>query len=414
MTDHRNKTASEPEQADARERPLQLIYPFLGFLLAMPALSIDIYLPAMPTMTGLLNAPLGSVEWTVSGFLLGFVFGQFIWGGISDRYGRKRPLVVGLVLFAIGSAACASANNIWFIIGARVLQAVGASSAVVIGRAIVRDLFDGDRVAVVMSMLMAIVTVGPIFAPLLGSQILHLFGWRANFWVLLIYAFAMLVALYFFEESLPHTRRRKHSLMTAVKGLGTAFGGLKIALYTVTGGFFYLGLFAYISGTPNVYIGYFKLPDQYFGVLFAIGGIGILLSNFVNARYVPRVGLDRMMLAGAGCATLSGIVVALAAATGVGGLTLLASAIFCFVSSSGLIVGNSISGALNYDKERAGAISASMGAVQFAFGGVSSFALGVFADGTPLALGLTICASGICCLICAFLLQDGRVTAGTT
>ncbi|MDB6034127.1 MAG: drug transporter protein, partial [Verrucomicrobiales bacterium] len=156
----------------------------LSALMGFASISTDLYLPAMPTMGRALRAGTGTVEWTISGYLIGFSLGQLLWGPIGDRLGRRLPVALGLILFVIGSAGCALADSAWGMIGWRVLQAVGACAGVVLARAMVRDLYEGDRAAQMLSTLMAVMAIAPLLGPIVGGQILALAGWRAIFWTL--------------------------------------------------------------------------------------------------------------------------------------------------------------------------------------------------------------------------------------
>lgn len=169
-------------QASAsRDNTVQHGWRVLGILSALmgfPSISTDLYLPAMPSMGAALGASPGAMAWTVSGYLIGFSLGQLVWGPIGDRYGRRVPVALGLVLFVLGSAGCAMAGSVGALIGWRVLQALGACASVVLARAMVRDLYHGDRAAQMMSTLMTVMAIAPLFGPLLGGEIMALSGWR--------------------------------------------------------------------------------------------------------------------------------------------------------------------------------------------------------------------------------------------
>ncbi|MGO4263890.1 MFS transporter, partial [Lysobacter sp. TAB13] len=179
----------------------------LSVLMGFASISTDLYLPAMPEMASALRADSGLIELTVSGFLIGFSLGQLFWGPISDRYGRRRPVAIGLVLFVIGSAGCAFAGSAEAMIGWRIVQAVGACAGVVLGRAMVRDLYDGARTAQMLSTLMTVMAIAPLLGPLLGGQILTLAGWRAIFLVLVALGLAALAAVLMLPETLPPEQR---------------------------------------------------------------------------------------------------------------------------------------------------------------------------------------------------------------
>ena len=192
----------------------------LSALMGFASISTDLYLPAMPAMGRSLGADAGTVAWTVSGYLIGFSLGQLLWGPISDRHGRRLPVAIGLVLFVIGSAGCALAGNVWAMIGWRVVQAVGACAGVVLARAMVRDLFEGDRAAQMLSTLMIVMAIAPLLGPIVGGQILALAGWRAIFWTLVGVGLATLAALFTLPETLPAQRRSREPLARALARYG--------------------------------------------------------------------------------------------------------------------------------------------------------------------------------------------------
>ena len=180
----------------------------LSVLLGFASISTDLYLPALPIMGTVLGASQGTLEMTISGYLLGFSLGQLFWGPISDRFGRRLPLLIGLTIFVAASAGCATASDAAQLVGFRVLQAVGASAGVVLARAMVRDLYDRDRSARVLSTLMTIMAVAPLLGPSVGGQILALSSWRAIFWTLVVIGLATFLAVTTLGESHPQEQRQ--------------------------------------------------------------------------------------------------------------------------------------------------------------------------------------------------------------
>ena len=175
----------------------------LSALMGFASISTDVCLPAIPAMGAAFGAGTGAGEFTVLGYLIGFSLGQLVWGPIGDRYGRRMPVALGLVMFGIGSAGCAMAGGITTMIGWRIAQALGACASVVLAQAMVRDLYQGDRAAQMMSMLMTVMAIGPLVGPLVGGQILGVAGWRAIFLMLVIVGIATLGALFTLNETLP-------------------------------------------------------------------------------------------------------------------------------------------------------------------------------------------------------------------
>lgn len=367
----------------------------LSLLMGFASISTDLYLPAMPLMSSSLHASEGLVELTISGYLIGFSFGQLLWGPISDRYGRRSSVAIGLVLFVIGSAGCALSGSALAMIGWRVVQALGACASVALSRAMVRDLYEGVRAAQMLSILITVMAIAPLVGPLLGGQIVAFAGWRTIFWALVSIGIVTLAALFTIPETLPAARRNQEPLGRAMARYGDLLGDRRILGYAGTGGFFYAGMFAYIAGTPFAYITYYHVPEQLYGLLFGLGIIGIMGSNLLNSSLVTRFGYDRMLLAGTIIAACSAIMVGLFARTGWGGLWGLVVPLFVFVTATGFIVANSITGALNNFPERAGTVSALIGAIQYGSGIVGSGLVGIFANGTPWPMGCVIAVCGI-------------------
>lgn len=401
--------AALPEAAPVAGRLRVLL--ILSVLMGFASISTDLYLPALPAMAASLGSNAGVMEWTISGYLIGFCAGQLVWGPLSDRHGRRLPIALGLVLFVLGSAGCALSGSAAAIIGWRIVQAVGASAGVVLSRAMVRDLYEGSRAAEMLSTLMTVMAVAPLLGPIVGRQILALAGWRAIFWVLVAIGLATLAALATLPETLPAARRKGPPLHRALAGYAALIREPRLIAYIGAGGFFYGAMFAYIAGSPFAYITYHHVPERLYGLLFGVGILGIMAANLANARLVARFGGDALLRWGSGAAAIAGLLVAFAAATGWGGLGGLALALFLFITATGFIVANSIAGALAGFPERAGSVSALVGALQYGSGIVGSGLVGLLADGTPWPMGLVIALGGLGSFGSACLLTRVRAAA---
>lgn len=384
----------------------------LSTLLGFASISTDLYLPALPAMAAALRADPGTVELTIAGYLAGFGTGQLLWGPVGDRYGRRGPVAAGLVLFVIGSAGCAVSASVWQMIGWRLVQAAGACSGVVLARAMVRDLYPRDRAAQMLSTLMTVMAVAPLMGPVIGGQILVLAGWRAIFWTLVGIGLATLLALFTLPETLPPEARNAEPLGRASARYGELVRHRAMLGYAGATGFFYAGTFAYVAGTPFAYIAVHHVPPQLYGALFALGIVGIMAANLVNARLVVRLGSDRLLRVGTAVAAVAGVASAMTAWTGWGGLAGLVGPLFVFVSATGFIVANSVVGAFALAPQRAGAVSALVGAIQYGSGMAGSALVGAFADGTPAPMGWVIALGGIGSAACAWLLLPAPAAAG--
>ncbi|MBV1702692.1 MAG: multidrug effflux MFS transporter [Hyphomicrobiales bacterium] len=395
---------AEAELAPVARQPWRVLG-ILSALMGFASISTDLYLPAMPAMGKSFGASDGRIELTVSGFLIGFSLGQLLWGPISDRHGRRAPVALGLVLFIIGSAGCAVSGSAEAMILWRIVQAVGACAGVVLGRAMVRDLYTGAKAAQMLSTLMTVMAIAPLVGPIVGGQILAIAGWRAIFWVLVGVGLATLAALLTLPETLPPARRNHEPMVDAFVRYFSLLRNPRLLGYAGAGGFFYGGMYAYIAGSPLAFITYHHVAPALYGWLFAVGILGIMLANIVNARLVMRLGSDRLMAWGTALAAVSGIAIAITARTDLGGLGGLLLPLFLSVSSTGFIVANSIAGAMSGFPERAGAVSALIGAAHYGSGILGSALVGIFADGTPLPMGWVIAVCGVGSFVCAMLVR---------
>jgi len=373
----------------------------LSALMAFASISTDLYLPAMPDMGKSLHTNDGQIELTISGFLIGFSLGQLVWGVVSDRYGRRLPIALGLMLFVIGSAGCALSQTAETMIFWRVVQAVGACANVVLARAMVRDLYSGHRAASMMSTLITVMAVAPLIGPSVGGQILVWSSWRTIFWTLVVVGILTLISLVWLPETLPAERRNREPLLKSFSRYGTLLRDKRVMGYAGAGGCFYGAMYAYIAGTPFAYITYYHVPAHWYGLLFGLGIAGIMATNMINARIVARFGSDFLMCCGSVVAAIAGCLLLVDGVSGFGGLWGLVIPLFVMISATGFIVANAISGALHVFPERAGSLSAFIGATQYGTGMLGSGLVGVFANGTPLPMTMVIAALGVGCAACA-------------
>jgi len=400
----KHEVGADGEILDSKPSGLWLMI-VLGTLLAFASISTDLYLPAMPSMSAALGTTQGSLQYTVSGYLIGFSIGQLFWGPIGDRYGRRLPVAIGLVLFMVGCAGCALSTDIVQLISWRILQAVGACASVVLGRAMVRDLYTRDRAAGVLSTLMTIMAIAPLLGPSIGGLILKLGSWQAIFWTLVGIGLVTTAALFTLPETLPVQRRNVEPLKIAFTAYGSLITDVRLLGYAGTLGFFYFGVFANISSSSFAYIDYHHLSPQLFGLVFAAGTVGLMATNFINSRLVTRFGSDRILKLGAAGAAIAGVMLAFVTATDSGGVVAMAVSLCLFIAMNGFISANAISGALADFPMRAGTVSALMGAIQYGSGVLGSAVAGTFADGTPWPMGWVIAIGGVGSLVCSMLVK---------
>jgi DHA1 family bicyclomycin/chloramphenicol resistance-like MFS transporter len=367
----------------------------LAVLLAFASISTDLFLPALPTMSRALHASQGSLQFTVSGYLLGFGFGQLLWGPISDRFGRRGPVAIGVAVFVIGSAGCAFSSDAWQIIGWRVVQALGASAGVALARAMVRDLYDRDQAAKVLSTLMTVMAVAPLLGPSIGARILAVASWQAIFWTLVAIGMATLAAVLALPETLVEEKRDTKPVWLALANYGSLLRNRALMGYAAAVGFFYAGVFANIAGGSFAYIAYHHLTPEQYGLVFASGVFGLMAANMINARLVTRFGSDRMLLVGTFGATVFGVALVFVTITDFAGVYGLLPAQLLFTAMNGFILANGVAGGLSRVDSRTGAASALIGAIQYGSGMVGSALVGLFADGTPVPMGSVMALAGI-------------------
>ncbi|MDE9616827.1 multidrug effflux MFS transporter [Citrobacter portucalensis] len=371
----------------------------LSGLMAFTSLSTDIYLPAMPTMAEDLH---GNVELTITGFLIGFTIAQLIWGPISDHMGRRKPLFIGMVLFIIGSAGCALSTSITQIVFWRVFQALGACTGPMLARAMIRDLFARTRAAQMLSTLVLVMAIAPIAGPLIGGQIIRLSTWHSIFWLLVVIGALMFISLNWLPETLPEDKRVKASLAGAFRNYRSLLTNGRFMRYTLSLTFYYVGAYAFITGSPFVYISYYHVDPQHYGWLFALNIVGVMAMSVVNRRLVQRHSLEKLLKYATMLAALAAVVLALLVKLESGGVVAIIITVFLFFSMNGIIAGTSTAAALDAVPNIAGSASALIGALQYGSGIISSLLLAAFSDGTPWTMAWIIALFTLLSAVLAF------------
>ncbi|EST37149.1 hypothetical protein N566_14510, partial [Streptomycetaceae bacterium MP113-05] len=379
-------------QLTRRQRAGLLLTLILGSLTALPALSMDMYLPALPAVGADLSIPAASAQLTLTTCLLGLAVGQLVVGPMSDRFGRRRPLLIGMAGFILASAACAFAPTIGTLTGFRLLQGLAGSAGIVIARAIVRDLYDGLAMARFFSTLMLVAGTAPILAPVLGGQILRFTDWRGVFLVLTgIGTVLLLIVARKLPETLPAGDRHRGGVPQALRTMRGLFADRVFTGYLVAGSFGFAALFAYVSASPFVIQEIYGASPQTFSLLFMANSIGLVAVGQINGKIlVGRVSLDRVMAFG--LALTLGAAVALllmtAGAFGAVGLGPVAAGLFVLMSGMALILPNSNSQALMRTPHAAGSASALLGTSQFLVGAVASPLVGIAGEHTAVPMAL--------------------------
>ncbi|TWH19991.1 DHA1 family bicyclomycin/chloramphenicol resistance-like MFS transporter [Prauserella rugosa] len=371
----------------------------LGGLTAFGPLSIDMYLPGLPAMAEDLSAANAMVQLTLAAFVVGIGAGQLVAGPLSDAYGRRTPLLVGVSLYIAASVLCALAPTVEVLIAARALQALGAAAGIVIARATVRDLFSGVAMARFFSALMLVSGVAPILAPIIGGQLLAVTSWRGIFSVLAAFGgLLFLVAAFALPETLAPAQRRPARLGSALR---TYLGLLRHPVFlgcALTVGLAFAGMFTYISASSFVLQDIYGLDPQTYSFVFGGGAVGLVLMTQVNARLVGRFSQRSLLRTGLTVALTGTVVATVAAAAGLG-LAVVLPAIYLVLGGSGMIMPNATALAMADHPDKAGSASALLGVLQFIVAGASSPLVGLFGESSAvpmaaimavfLALGLT-------------------------
>jgi DHA1 family bicyclomycin/chloramphenicol resistance-like MFS transporter len=349
----------------------------LAALSAIGPLTTDMYLPSLPDIARLLGASTAQAQLTISSYLIGFAVGQIFYGPLADRHGRKPVLMGAMALYCAASLACALSTSIEMLIAARALQALGGSGGIVLARAIVRDLYSGARAGRELSMIGAVMALAPVLAPLLGGVLQTGFGWRSVFFTLVgggLLGAAIVwplmpetLALRAAEPVSPATMFRSFRVV-ARNGAYLAYLGLASTSFA--------GLFAWISGASFVLQYLYGLTPFQFGVAFAIGSVGYMVGTTLAARLVMRHGVDATLGVGAAAMAAGGLSMAMAVALGLTSAASLVLPMALYLAGLGMVLPQSIAGAMTPFPERAGAASALLGFVQQSLAALCGAAVG--------------------------------------
>ncbi|MBS7325770.1 MAG: multidrug effflux MFS transporter [Thiopseudomonas sp.] len=346
----------------------------LAALNALVAAAIDMYLPAFPAIGVSLAIDAGQVQQTLTVFLIGLAVGQGFYGPLLDHYGRRRPLLIGVLLFTLGSALAALAQSVELLLVARFIQALGAAAGSVTPRAIIADTCDVDTAARAFSMLMQVMMLAPITAPIIGSAVLLVGPWQLIFWVLVAAgSLAGLASLRMLPETLPPEKRLPISVHSIVRNYLKLLGHPRFLLYTLASGFMVAGLFTYISSSPFVFIEQFGLTPGQYSLIFGASASGMILTGQINLRllrfYTPLQVLYLGLTGFVGAALLLGLLVL----TGTAQAWSYALLLGLCLSMLGMTSGNQTAITMSYARQFAGIASSLMGMLQFLLAGLLSF-----------------------------------------
>ncbi|KPN88832.1 multidrug effflux MFS transporter [Pseudomonas nunensis] len=383
----------------------------LGALTAFGPLAIDFYLPAFPAIAQSFGTDEKHVQMTLAAYFLGLSIGQLLYGPVADRFGRRIPLLTGVGLFTVASLACAFAPNLEWLMGARFIQALGGCAGMVISRAVVSDKCDAVGSAKVFSQLMLVMGLAPILAPMLGGLLVNTTGWQSIFLVLTGFsALAALAVALGLPESLPDYVPRQ-PLKGALRQYGRLLADPVYLGHALTGGLAVAGMFAYISGSPFVFIKLYGVPAEHFGWLFGTNAAGFILVAQVNARLLAKRGPAFLLVRTVWIYLGAGLTLLAVSALHTEQLWPLLIPLFVCIASLGCILPNASACSMNGQGARAGSASALLGCLQFSIAAGASALVGVLHDGSAMPMAMVISLCGILVVSAAMLtrrLQNAR------
>lgn len=369
----------------------------LGALSAFGPLAIDFYLPAFPAMAQAFATDEKHVQTTLAAYFLGLSIGQLAYGPIADRFGRRLPLLFGVGLFAAASLVCVFAPTLDALVAARFVQALGGCAGMVLSRAIVIDRCEPIDAAKVFSQLMLVMGLAPILAPMLGGLLVSVSGWQSIFLVLSLFSATCLVAVYLgLGESMPvHLPRQP--LSGALRQYGRLLRDRAFVGHALTGGIAIAGMFAYIAGSPFVFIKLYGVPAEHYGWLFGINAAGFILVGQVNARLLARRGPAVLLGRAVWVYVAAALTLLLVATLRPASLWPLLVPLFVCIASLGCIAPNASACAMAGQGARAGSASALMGCMQFSVASAAAALVGVLHDGSavPMALVISVCGTAV-------------------
>ncbi|MFD4947325.1 multidrug effflux MFS transporter [Streptomyces sp. NPDC058239] len=389
-----------PAATDAARRTGLLVTLVLGGLTALPPLSMDMYLPALPAVTESLHAPAATVQLTLTACLTGMALGQVVVGPMSDRWGRRRPLLLGMIIYVVATAICVFAPTTELLIGFRLLQGLAGAAGIVIARAVVRDMYDGVEMARFFSTLMLISGVAPIVAPLIGGQVLRFTDWRGIFAVLTVVGVVLtLVVWKWLYETLPPHERHTGGIGDALRTMRGLLADRVFTGYMIAGSLAFAALFSYVSASPFVVQEIYGASPQTFSLLFGINSVGLIVVGQINGKVlVGRISLDKALAFGLSVIVLAAAALLLMTSGVFGhvGLVPVAAGLFVLMSAMGLAMPNTNAQALMRTKHAAGSASALLGTSSFLIGAIASPLVGIAGEGTavPMAVVQLVCAVG--------------------
>lgn len=380
----------------------------LGLLSAIGAFSIDMYLPGFPAIANDLHTTVAHITLSITSFFIGISLGQLLYGPMLDKFGRKKPLYIGLAIYLFASIACAHAATADILIGLRFLQALGACAGMVAARALVRDLFPVKENAKVFSLLVLVLAISPIIAPTLGGYMTAAFGWQSIFYILASLSFVTLVLVYF---KLPVGRAPQPSISLMPRPIISSFREVaqhpQFFTYAFAGGIASSGLYAYIAGSPFVFMELYGVSEKQYGWIFAVIALGLIIASQVNTFLLKKYTSEQIIRVTLFCQCLAGMALVMGTWFHLLGLYSTIFLIWIFLSTQGFAFPNSSALCLAPFSRNAGTASALMGAVQLGFGAIATALVSLLNNDTAMPMAAVMCT---CAVLSFIILIVGRRT----
>jgi len=367
----------------------------LGLLTAIGPFSIDMYLPAFPDIAKNLHTTVAQVTLSLSSFFIGISFGQLLYGPLLERFGRKKPLYIGLCVYLLASIGCALAASVNALIVLRLLQALGGCVGMVAARAMVRDLFEVKENAKIFSTLMLVVAISPIIAPTLGGYITAVLGWRFVFAMLIVVDLIILAGIYFL---LPESKKPDPNFSLRPAPILKNFTGVithpQFYTYALTAAISAAGLYAYIAGSPHVFMEIFHVSEKQYGWIFALIAMGLIGASQLNSVLLKNYTSEQLIKVALTCQSIIGITMALITFLGWNDVFITIFFIFIFLCTQGFVFPNASALSLASFGHNAGSASALMGAIQMSIGAGTSALVSVLQNHTALPMtGVMACCA---------------------
>ncbi len=372
----------------------------LGSLAAFGPLSLDMYLPALPTLASELNTTASMIQLTLTACLLGLALGQLFAGPLSDVLGRRKPLIIALIIYSISSILCVFAPSVELLIVFRLVQGLSGAAGIVISRAIVRDLYSGTELTKFFATLMLINGAAPILAPIFGGQLLQFMSWRGVFVALTVYGVIMLIAVVSgLPESLPAERRQSGGLRETFSTFSRLLKDRLFIGYCLSQGLVMAAMFAYISGSSFVLQNLYEVSEQAYSLIFAMNGVGIIAAGQVAGRLAGKVKESVLLAIGLGIAATAGVSLLLVVVMD-GGLAALLVTLFFVVASVGLVAATASSLAMQSQGKAAGSAAAFLGLLPFILGAAVAPLVGLAGERDALPMGIVIAVADVGAVLC--------------